>query len=184
MSSSGDIRHFFQNVQKRVENTAQRRLTEMLPGIMSALHDYVKDEEANGNFSDMTGNWINSFGVAAYRDGRCFAIANMSGEENAPIRTTLIEGDWFKKGERRFDKSTQKRTFEIDGNKYHGAADQVFYNEEVLAWLGRTRTTRKGFSFRVVTVTEYHRPEARKALLRLSDELEQKGGIIWNFHIG
>lgn len=184
MRSSGDIRVFFQNVQERVKNTAQRRLTEKLPGIMSALHDYVKDEQRKGNFSDMTGNWINSFGVAAYRDGRCFAVANMSGEEGSPIRTTLIEGDWFKKGQRRFDSSIQQRTFEIDGAKYHGAADQVFYNQEVLQWLSRTWTRTKGFSFRVVSVTEYHKPEARSALLRLSEEISSGGGNIWQFHLG
>lgn len=164
-------------------NAAQRRLTDQLPGIMSALHDYVKDEERKGNFSDMTGNWVNSFGVALYRDGRCFAVANMSGEENSPIRTTLIEGDWFKKGTRRFDSSTQQRTFEIDGEKYRGASDQVFYNEEVLSWLSRTWTRRKGFSYRIISVTEYHRQEAKQALLRLSDEIESKGGNIWQFHL-
>ena len=165
-------------------NTAQRRLTEQLPGIMSALHDYVQDEQQKGNFGSMTGNWINSFGVACYRDGKCFAVANMSSEEGNPVRTTLIEGDWFKKGEQRFDRSVQQRTFEIDGEKYKGAADQVFYNEEVLAWLSRTWTKQKGFSFRVVSVTEYHKQEARSALLRLSDEIESKGGSIWQFHLG
>ena len=183
MKSSSDIRHFFSNVQKRVENTAARRLADQLPGIMSALHDYVRDEQQRGNFSDMTGNWINSFGVAAYRDGKCFAVANMSGEEDNPIRTTLIEGDIFKKGTRRFDSSTQQRTFEIDGERYHGTEGQVFYNEEVLAWLSRTWTRQKGFSFRVISVTEYHKEEARRALLRLSGEIENIGGNIWQFHL-
>lgn len=179
--SNSQITHVFQNVQKRAENTAQRRLMEQLPGIMSALHDYAKDEQ---NFGDMTGNWINSFGVALYRDGRCVAVANMSGEEDNPIRTTLIEGDWFQKGEQRFDRSTQQKTFEIDGKKYKGAADQVFYNEEVLEWLRGTWTKQKGFSFRVISVAEYHKAEARSAMLRLSDEIESKGGGIWQFHIG
>ena len=181
---NSQITHVFKNVQKKLMNTAQRRLTAQLPGIMSALHDYVKDEQQKGNFGSMTGNWVNSFGVAAYRDGHCFAVANMSGEEGNPIRTTLIEGDWFRKGERRFDSSTQQRTFEIDGKKYKGAAEQVFYNEEVIEWLSRTWTHTKGFSFRIISVTEYHKQEARSALLRLSDEIESKGGSIWQFHLG
>lgn len=174
-----EIRHFFKGVQKRCQDTAQRRLEEMLPGIMSALHDYVEDEQRKGNFGSMTGNWRNSFGIAVYRDGRCFAVANMSGEEDSPIRTTLIDYDLFPEGSVRFDKSIQQKEFEVE----EGTAEQVFYNEEVLSWLGRTSTRQKGFSFRVVSVTEYHRKEARQALLRLSDEMESKGGNIWNFHL-
>jgi len=174
----------FQNVQKKLMNAAQRKLQTQLTGIMSALHDYARDEQQKGNFGDMTGNWINSFGVAAYRDGTLYAIANMSDEEGEPIRTTLIEGDWFKPGTVRFDSSVQQHMFEIDGDTYTGAADQVFYNEEVLEWLSHSWTRKKGFSFRVVSVTEYHRGEARMALLRLSDEMENKGGNIWQFNIG
>lgn len=164
-------------------DTAQKRLIEQLPSVMSALHDYVRDEQQKGNFGDMTGNWINSYGVALYRDGKCVAIANMSGEERNPIRTTLIDGDWFRSGERRYDGSTQKYTFEIDGDFYKGAAGQTFYNEDVLEWLGHTRVKGKGFSFRVVTITEYRKNEARQALLRLSDEIESRGGNIWQFHL-
>lgn len=174
------ITQVFQNVQKKLMNAAQRRLTAQLENVMSALHDYVRDEQ---NFGDMTGNWINSFGVALYRDGSLVAIANMSNEEDAPIRTTLIDGDWFKKGQTRFDKSVQQKTFEIDGKKYKGAADQVFYNEEVLDWLSSTWTKKDGFSIRVITVTEYHKKEARSALLRLGDEMENKGGYIWHFNM-
>ena len=177
---SSQITEVFKNVQKKMMNTAQRRLTAQLEGVVSALHDYAKDEQ---NFGDMTGNWINSFGVALYRDGRCVAVANMSSEEGNPIRTTLIEGDIFKKGERRFDSSTQQYTFEIDSEKYNGVAEQVFYNEEVLAWLSHTWTRQKGFSYRVISVAEYHKNEARQALLRLSDEMESMGGNIWQFHM-
>ena len=184
MGACGQIRHVFQNVQKKVMNTAQRRLTEQLGSIMAAAHDYVRDEQRSANFGDMTGNWINSFGVALYRDGHCVAVANMSGEEDAPIRVTLIDGDWFRKGERRFDGSTQQKTFEIDGKKLKGTPDQYFTNEEVLSWLGRTHTRQQGFSFRVVSVTVYHKDVARKALLRLSNEIESKGGNIWQFHLG
>lgn len=179
--TSQQITHVFQNVQKKLENAAQRKLTAQLPGIMAALHDYVKDEQS---FGSMTGNWVNSFGVALYRDGRCVAVANMSGEEGAPIRTTLIDGDWFKSGERRHDASVQQKTFEIDGKRYQGASDQVFYNEEVLAWLGSTWTKTQGFSFRIISVAEYHRDAARRAMLRLSDEIESGGNGVWQFNLG
>lgn len=183
MASSTQISHVFKNVQKKAMNTAQRRLTDQLSGVMSALHDYVIDEQQNGNFGSMTGNWVNSFGVALYRDGMCVAVANMSNEEGSPIRTTLIEWDEFEKGEVRFDSSVQQRDFVIDGDKYQGTLDQVFYNEEVIEWLTHTWTRQKGFSFRVISVTEYHKQEARNALLRLSDEVESMGGGIWQFHL-
>lgn len=178
--NGSQVKVVMKNVQDKLMNTAFRRLREQLPAIMSAANDYARDEQT---FGDMTGNWINSFGVALYRDGKCVAVANMSGEEDNPIRTTLIDGDWFQSGERRFDGSVQQQTFEIDGKKNKGAADQVFYNEEVLAWLSHSWTNQKGFSFRVVSVAEYHKQEARVALLRLSDEMESRGGNIWRFHM-
>lgn len=179
-----DIRKLFKNVQKRCYNTAELRLKEQLTGVMSALHDYVVQEQMDSNFGSMTGNWRNSFGVALYRDGRCVAVANMSSEENSPIRTTLINGDWFVEGSTRFDKSVQQYTFEVDGDFHKGSQDQVFYNQEVLSWLSGTRVRKKGFSYRIVSVTEYRRKEAKVALLRLSEELESKGGSVWQFHIG
>lgn len=179
MAGRTEIRHYFGGVQKRLYNSAQRRLAENLPSIMSALRDYVEDEQRKGKFGSMTGNWINSFGVAAYRDGHCFAVCNMNGEVDGPIRTTLIDYDIFPKGERRYDNSVQQEDFEV----VDGTAEQVFYDEEVLAWLSRTWSRSKGFSFRIISVTEYHKKEARIALLRLSDEIESKGGTIWNFHL-
>lgn len=176
------ITHVFKNVQKRVQNTAQRRLTKILPGVMSALHDYVVDEQMKGKFGDMTGNWINSFGVALYRDGKCVAFANMGTEVNEPIRVTLIEGDLFRAGEERHDGSSQIDDFEPSSST--ATKEQVFYDQKVLSYLARTRTSKKGFSFRVVTIAEYNKEEAKRALLRFSDELEMKGAYIWQFNIG
>lgn len=174
----------FQNVAKKAYDTAQQRLTEQLPEIMDWARLYAEEEQRNGKFSDMTGNWINSFGVALYRDGRCVAVANMSNVEGNPIRTTLINDEVFKKGERRFDGSTQQEDFVVgyDPRKM-GSSSNYFANEEVLAWLSRSRTTRKGFSYRIISVIEYHKREARQALLRLSDEMESRGGNIWQFHM-
>ena len=183
MASKAQITHVFRNVQQRLMNSAQRRLTDQLQSVMFAAYDYATEQQRNANFSDMTGNWINSFGVALYRDGRCVAVANMSENVDEPIRTTLIDYDVFEAGERRFDSSIQQKSFEIDGERYKGAADQVYYDEEVLKWLGRTWTKQKGFSYRVISVAEYHKPEARTVLLMLSDEMESKGGNIWQFHL-
>jgi len=169
------------NVQEKLMNTAFRRLREQLPTIMGAANDYARDEQT---FGDMTGNWINSFGVALYRDGKCVAVANMSGEEDAPIRTTLINDEAFPAGHHRFDGSVQQMTFEVGlSPEKMGSSRNYFANEEVLQWLSHSSTRQKGFSFRVVSVTEYHKQEARNALFRLSDEMESRGGNIWHFHM-
>jgi hypothetical protein len=178
MRASANIRSVFKNVQKKVQNTAQRRLTEQLPTVMSAAEDYIRDEQQKANFGDMTGNWLNSFGVALYRDGRFVALAVRDGQE--PVRTTLIMGDEFKAGERRYDGSIQQQTFEV----YKQASSaQYFANEEVQNFLMRSRSKSKGFSIRVVSIIEYERKTAQNALLRLSDEIESKGGNIWRFHL-
>lgn len=180
MASSAEIRHVFQNVQKRCYDTAQMRLTEQLPTIMDMARRYAQAYQ-HGEFGNMTGNWLNSFGVAIYREGRPVAVANMSSAEvDGPIRTTLIYGDIFDAGMQRYDETYQLEDFEPE----KGAAEQVFYNEEVLSWLGRTWTKHKGFSFRVVTVTEYHVETARRVLLQLSNDMEVRGGNIWQFNLG
>lgn len=179
-----NIRHFFKNVQKRCYSTAQLRLREQLPAIMEMAKEYALNHQHSA-FGNMTGNWINSFGVCLYRDGKAVAVANMptAGVES-PIRVTLIEGDQFKRGTQRYDKTYQLRTFDIDGEKYKGTAEQVFYDEEVMNWLRRTSTRQKGFSLRVVSVAEYQKDTARRVLLQLSNVIESKGGNIWQFKLG
>jgi len=184
MASRIQVRQVFDSVKKRCYKAAEEHLTAQLQGVMAALHDYAVDEQQKAGFSDMTGNWINSFGVALYRDGRCVAIANMSNEVGSPIRTTLINDDVFQAGSQRFDGSIQQKEFVVGYDpKKMGSSSQYFSDEAVLQWLSRTWTKSKGFSYRIVSVTEYHRPEARYALLRLSDELENKGGNILQFSI-
>lgn len=180
MAGKSDIKGYFNNVQKKLMNAAQRKLIEQVPAIVSALHDYVEDERIHGDFGSMTGNWVNSFGVALYRDGKCFAVANMKGEEDAPIRTTLIDYDEFREGTVRHDKSIQQSDFEVE----KGSSSQYFADQEVLEWLSRSRSRSKGFSYRIVSVIEYKKDSARKVLLRLSDELESKGGNVWQFNLG
>ena len=183
MASKARIQKVFQNVAKRCYDTAQVRLTEQLPAIMEMARVSAQAHQ-HGDFGNMTGNWLNSFGVVLYRGGRPVAMANMAAAGvDAPIRTTLIDGDWFRRGEHRFDDTYQRTTFEVDGDKVKGAAEQVFYNEEVMEWLGRTWTKSKGFAIRVVSVAEYHKKSARKVLLEIGDELENRGGNIWQFKL-
>lgn len=180
VNKRNQIRHIFRNVAKRCYDTAESRLYAQLPAIMSIAHEYAIEEQRKAEFGSMTGNWINSFGVALYREGRCVGVANMSGDEKSPIRMTLIAGGRFPKGEQRFDEEIQSRGFWTR----HGSSGEYFADQEVLRWLGRSRSKSKGFSFRVVSVIEYHKQESRNVLLRLSDEFERRGGNIWQFNLG
>lgn len=179
-----EIRHFFKGVQARCYDTAQRRLSQQLPAIISLIERDAREYQSQLEFSDMTGNWINSFGVVLYRDGRAVAVADMSSEVGSPIRTTLIDGDRFAKGKVRFDDSVQEHTFYVDGDTVKGSSGRYFSDERVLGWLRRTWTKRTGFSFRVVSVAEYQKEAAKRVLLRISDELESRGGNIWQFNLG
>lgn len=189
MAGRSQIRGFFNNVQKRLMNTAQRRLVEQLPVIMSMIHQYAKNHAA---MYSMTGNWINSFGIALYRDGQCVAVANMTGEgtvgnalEDEPIRMTLVNDEMFKRGTKRHDKTYQKKTFEVgyDPDRM-GSSHNYFADDEVLSWLSHSRTNKKGFSYRVVSVIEYNTDSARRVLLQISGDIESRGGNIWQFNLG
>lgn len=183
------IEGVFKNVQKKLMNTAQRRLVAQLPIIVEKLHEYAVNHSAGRS---MTGNWIDSFGVVLYRDGSPVAWANMTGEgsagnkvEEEPIRTTLVNDEKFKKGTKRHDSQYQRRTFEV-GNRPDrmGSSSNYFADDEVIRWLAHSRSNVKGFSYRVVSVTEYNRESARRALLQMSDEIESYGGKIWQFNLG
>ena len=178
------IQNVFNNVAKRCYNTAQRKLTSQIQYIMESIHEHATSYQ-HSKFGNMTGNWINSFGVALYRDGKLVAIGDMGGIEDAPIRTTLINDEMFLRGQQRFDETYQKKTFEVgyDPEKM-GTSRNYFSNEEVVRWLSHSSTRKKGFSFRIVSVTEYKRETAKRVLLQVSDEVESAGGNIWQFNLG
>lgn len=183
MSRNQNVSVFFKNVQKRLMNAAQRRLQEALPAVMEVASEYIYHEH---NFGDMTGNWINSFAIALYRDGRFVRVITLAeaANEGAPIQPVLISGDSFNKGWQRHDDRYQKKTFYIDGIKNQGSHGQYFADEKVVSVLRHTHTKAKGFSFRILSVAEYHKEEARRALLQVSNYIESKGGNIWQFNLG
>lgn len=177
------ISTFFKGVQQRYMNAAQRKLQEMLPAVMQVASEYIYNEH---NFGDMTGNWINSFGIALYRDGRFVRVVTLAevANEGEPIQPVLQSGDSFNRGQKRHDDRYQKKTFVIDGVVHKGSHGEYFSNEKVVSVLRHTSTNVKGFSFRVVSVAEYHKEEAKRALLQISDFMESRGGNIWQFNLG
>lgn len=189
MAGRSQIAGVFKNVQQRLMNTAQRRLTAQLPLIMSKIHEYARNHAA---MHSMTGNWMDSFGVALYRDGHLVAVSNMTGGgtvggeyEERPVRTVLVNDEIFKKGTRRHDKTYQSRSFEVGYDPERmGSSSNYFADDEVIRWLSHSSTRKKGFSYRVVSVIEYEKESARRVLFQISDEIESYGGRIWQFKLG
>ncbi len=84
-----NIRQVFNNIRKNCYNTAQRRMTANLPYAIEELHQFAREKMAELDKSDMTGNYINGFGIAIYRDGEFIACATTHDiEGQSPIHVT------------------------------------------------------------------------------------------------
>lgn len=182
-SRNQSVSTFFKGIQRKAMNAAERKLSQMLPSVMLAASEYIYNEH---DFGDMTGNWINSFGLALYRDGHFVRVITLAevANEGAPIQPVLQSGDTFNKGQQRHDEKFQKKTFVIDGIKHKGSHGEYFADEKVVSVLRHTHTSAKGFSFRIVSVAEYHKEEAKRALLQISDFIESRGANVWQFNLG
>lgn len=182
MPSKTSIKGFFKNLHSEIEDRAEENLKDMLPTLSFLMHEYAEEEMKKLNKSSMTGNFINSFGIALYKDGKFLAVGTTHDEEGRdPIQVTLATGDTFRKRRRRYSGSKQMHKFvATEGTKH------IFANVEVLNWLRRYPPTRKeGFAFRAVSIVDYNESVGGdKVLLRLADDIEQSGGIITQFNLG
>lgn len=182
MASHANIRGFFDNVRERIEERAQQNYVNALPFIADIMHDYAVQEMKKMKKTSMTGNFINSFGIALYKDGQFVAVGtthDIEGED--PIQVTLASGDIFRKGRRRYDGRKQFRTFyDAEGSQ------KIFANQEVVKYLQRyPPTKKKGFSFKIVSVVDYSElVGGHQVLLRIADDMENYGGEIMQFNLG
>ncbi|MBQ9655968.1 MAG: hypothetical protein IJV38_08100 [Prevotella sp.] len=178
-----NIKHVFYHLRKNGYNKAQREMVKSLPGVMNKVHQLIRDKMAELKKSDMTGNYINSFGIALYRNGQFVACAttnDIEGEE--PYQVTLASGDIFQKGRSRYDGSFQKKTFKAP----EGSMRRILANEEVVRWLRRYRPrvskSQESLAYRIVTVVDYAKMlGGNKVLLQLADDVEGRGGDIREF---
>ena len=69
------ISHVFDNLRKRCYDAAERRMVASLPAAADDIHSFVREKMAELGKSDMTGNYINGWGIAVYRDGVLVACA-------------------------------------------------------------------------------------------------------------
>lgn len=170
------IKGVFENVERRAKDKVQENLENMLPMMSFLMYEYAKEEMKKLKKSSMTGNYINSFGIALYRDGKFVAVSTTNEEEGQePIQMTLAAGDVFEAKSRRYDGKMQFHDFTASEGKRH-----FFANREVLSWLARfPPTKKKGFAFRVVSVVDYADAiGGSQVLLRLADDIENSGGIV------
>lgn len=175
MASSGkmQIKHVFDNVQKRIEKKAEAELRASLVPLLQMAY-----QEMSG-FRSLTGNLVNSLGVALYKDGKCIeAHGSLELTGKRPVRTTLKKGDVF------------DEPFTYNGNvlinpihKTDWVGDKnIWADVEVLRWLNRYAPSKKGFSYRIVSIVDYAKYLESKGkinvLSQLRDELAQRGGNI------
>jgi hypothetical protein len=180
--SHSSIKGFFYTKKKQITKRAEQRFIGMLPTIAQLLHDYALEEMSKLKKSSMTGNFINSFGVALYKDGQFVAVGTTHDiEGDTPTQVTLASGDMYMKWQMRYEGRTQFHTFVADEG-----TSRFFANEEVLRWLSRYPPSKKeGFSFRVVSVVDYSASVGGdRVLLRIADDIENAGGVIKEFHLG
>ena len=175
MASSGKIhfQHVFDNVKKRVEKKAEAKLRESLDSLLQMAF-----QELSG-FRSLTGNLVNSLGVALYKDGKCLeAYGSIEITGKRPVRTTLKKGDVF------------AEPFTYNGNilleplpktDWVGSRN-IWADVEVLKWLNNNPPRKKGFSYRIVSVVDYAKYLEAKGkvnvLSQLRDELASMGGSI------
>ena len=177
-----NIKGAFYWAEQTIRKNAEERLIGMLPEIAELLHTYALEEMSRLKKSSMTGNFINSFGVALYKDGKFVAVGTTHDiEGDSPTQVTLASGDTFTKWRMRYEGRVQFNTFVAPEGTH-----RFYANEEVLSWLKRyPPSNKKGFSFRVVSVVDYAESVGGdNVLLRIADDVEGRGGVITQFHLG
>ena len=177
------IKAVFDNLRKNAYNKAQREMTKGLPFVIEEVHQFAREKMAELKMSDMTGNYINSFGIALYRNGDFIACATTSDVEGqSPIQLTLASGDKFPAGRSRYDGSVQESTFKAP----KGSLSHILADAEVVRWLRRYRPrvskTKESLAYRIVTVVDYAKMVGgNKVLLQIADDIEGRGGDIRAF---
>lgn len=182
MAKHSNIKGFFYARKNWIMDKFQSRLTDNLPILAEMMHEYAEEELKKNKKSSMTGNFINSFGVALYRDGKFVAVGTTHDiEGDSPTQVTLASGDTFAKWRMRYEGRKQFHTFVATEGTH-----RFYANEEVLRWLSRYPPSKKeGFSFRAVSVVDYAKTVGGETvLLRLADDIENRGGVVSEFHLG
>lgn len=178
-----NIKQVYYNLRKNGYDKAQREMVKGLPGVMEQVRRFAYEKMKELKMSSMTGNYINSFGIAIYRNGKFIACATTNDLEGKdPIQFTLAEGDKFLEKQERYDNTVQQYTFTAP----EGSIRHIFAHEEVVRWLRRYRPrvkkSQESLAYRVVTVVDYAKMVGgNHVLLQIADDIESRGGDIREF---
>lgn len=175
MASSGKIyfRHQFDKVKKRAEDKAEVKLRNSLDVLLQMAF-----QELSG-FRSLTGNLVNSLGVALYKDGKCLeAHGSIEITGKRPVRATMRNGEMFSEP---FTYNGDILLNPIPKTDWVGNKN-IWADVEVIKWLNRNPPRKKGFSYRIVSIVDYAKYLETKGkvnvLSQLRDELAAMGGNI------
>jgi len=169
----------FENIKKKAVDMAEKKMIQTMPSVAETLRDYALDTMKSLGKRSMTGNYINSFGIALYRDGKFVAVATTHDiEGKSPIQMTLAKGDTFESQQWRYEGRWQFNDFQAPEGEH-----RFYAHTEVLRWLkANPPSKKKGLSYRVVSVVDYTKMlGGDTVLMQLAYDVQTKGGIIEQF---
>jgi len=173
------IKHVFDNIKKRSEAKAERELRASLMPLLQMAYSELR------GYRPLTGNLNNSLGVALYKDGKCIeAHGSIEITGKRPVRTTLKNGDLFWEPE-----TWNGNHLEGPIPKMDWVGDRnIWADVEVLKWLERYAPSKKGFSYRIVSIVDYAKYLETKdnvnILSELKDRLASMGGDVRDINFG
>lgn len=136
-------------VERNVQKIIEGHVAGMLPEQCNKLMNYILERVQVGG---MTGNTWNGFGVGAYKDGKLmYEVLSWEVVGKAPSKESLVWGEHFRKGAKRWDDSTQEEWFTA------GAGDKKAFGQELASdFMDNHRPAfTKGFCFCVVSAVDY-----------------------------
>lgn len=173
------FKHVFDDMKKRAEAKAEKELRKSLMPLLEMAYSELK------GYRPLTGNLNNSLGVALYKDGKCIeAHGSIEITNKRPVRPTLKNGDLF------WEPMTWNGNH-LDGPiaKMDWVGSRNFWADvEVMNWLNRYAPSKKGFSYRIVSIVDYAKYLETKdnvnVLSELMERLKSMGGDIRELNFG
>lgn len=147
MSNSAVLSAGYQKARKLIDNHILNEI--MIPIANDILVMAMSHREAIGH--NMTGNTINAYIVAVFKDGAKVWDSMSSGTIDSPLRSKLSSGDKFYAGSQRWDGNTQERTFtaKVDTDQHTEISSQT------IDFVNSHKATSKGWEILACNGVEY-----------------------------
>ena len=182
-SVNAQMKNIITNLENKAVSIAEQELRGGIDALLMAAYEELK------GFQNLTGNAVNSLGVALYHDGALLEVhssVDLTGKR--PIRTTLKSGDIFNEP---MTYDGNKLNYPIGGHhpKRDWVGDRNFWaDEEAIAWLNSNPPRKRGFAYKIVSAIDYAKyleaKEKVNILSQLHDELEAMGADVSDLNSG